>query len=99
MLSLLRSAHPQVRAVLDWELSTLGHPRLQQTAQTGQTAATAREAAFLVADGAGDCAPGTRAAAGEFDLAFLPLGSEPAGPAGGLRGSCVGASDVKKGPR
>ena len=44
--------------------------------QTGQTAATEREAAFLVADGAGDCAPGTRAAAGEFGLAFLPLGSE-----------------------
>lgn len=44
--------------------------------QSGQTAATEREAAFLVADGAGDYAPGTRAAAGEFGLSFLPLGSE-----------------------
>jgi putative molybdopterin biosynthesis protein len=41
-----------------------------------QTAATEREAAFMVASGAGDCAPGTRAAAGEFNLHFLPLGSE-----------------------
>jgi putative molybdopterin biosynthesis protein len=44
--------------------------------KAGLTAATEREAAFLVADGAGDCAPGTRAAAGEFGLHFLPLGSE-----------------------
>lgn len=41
-----------------------------------QVAATEREAAFMVASGAGDCAPGTRAAAGEFNLHFLPLGSE-----------------------
>ncbi len=44
--------------------------------EAAQTAATEREAAFMVASGAGDCAPGTRAAAGEFNLHFLPLGSE-----------------------
>jgi putative molybdopterin biosynthesis protein len=47
-----------------------------QPPATGRTAATEREAAFMVASGAGDCAPGTRAAAGEFNLHFLPLGSE-----------------------
>jgi putative molybdopterin biosynthesis protein len=41
-----------------------------------QSAATEREAAFMVASGAGDCAPGTRAAAGEFGLPFLSLGRE-----------------------
>ena len=37
---------------------------------------TEREAAGLVARGEADCAPGTRAAAGEFGLDFLPLGWE-----------------------
>lgn len=40
------------------------------------TAYTERQAAFWVREGAADCAPGTRAAAGEFGLAFLPLGQE-----------------------
>jgi excisionase family DNA binding protein len=37
---------------------------------------TEREAAGLVARGDADCAPGTRAAAAEFGLGFLPLGWE-----------------------
>jgi excisionase family DNA binding protein len=40
------------------------------------TAYTEREAAALLARGEADCAPGTRAAAGEFALDFLPLGWE-----------------------
>lgn len=35
-----------------------------------------REAAFLVRRGLADCAPGVRAAAGEFGLEFVPLGAE-----------------------
>lgn len=37
---------------------------------------TEREAAGLIARGEADCAPGTRAAAAEFGLGFLPLGWE-----------------------
>lgn len=40
------------------------------------TAYTEREAAALIARGEADCAPGTRAAAGEFALEFLSLGWE-----------------------
>ncbi len=40
------------------------------------TAHTEREAAALLARGEADCAPGTRAAAGEFGLDFLSLGWE-----------------------
>jgi len=40
------------------------------------TAHTEREAAALVAREDADCAPGTRAAAAEFGLDFLPLGWE-----------------------
>lgn len=35
-----------------------------------------REAAFLLRQGTADCAPGTRAAAGEYGLEFVPLGRE-----------------------
>ncbi|MCL4798219.1 MAG: helix-turn-helix domain-containing protein [Burkholderiales bacterium] len=41
-----------------------------------QTAYSERHAAALVAQGQADCAPGVRSAAGEFGLAFLPLGWE-----------------------
>lgn len=40
------------------------------------TALSERQAAALVAQGIADCAPGTRGAAGEFGLDFLPLGRE-----------------------
>lgn len=40
------------------------------------TALTERHAASLVAQNKADCAPGVRSAAGEFGLAFLPLGWE-----------------------
>lgn len=40
------------------------------------TALSERQAAALVAQGVADCAPGTRGAAGEFGLDFLPLGWE-----------------------
>ena len=43
---------------------------------TVATAHTEREAAALVAREDADCAPGTRAAAAEFGLDFLPLGWE-----------------------
>jgi excisionase family DNA binding protein len=43
---------------------------------TVSTALSEREAAALVAQGIADCAPGTRGAAGEFGLDFLPLGWE-----------------------
>jgi len=43
---------------------------------TVATALSERQAAALVAQGVADCAPGTRGAAGEFGLDFLPLGWE-----------------------
>jgi excisionase family DNA binding protein len=43
---------------------------------TVATALSERQAAALVAQGIADCAPGTRGAAGEFGLDFLPLGWE-----------------------
>lgn len=43
---------------------------------TVATALSERQAAGFVAQGVADCAPGTRAAAGEFGLGFLPLGWE-----------------------
>jgi putative molybdopterin biosynthesis protein len=43
---------------------------------TVATALSERQAAALVAQGIADCAPGTRGAAGEFGLNFLPLGWE-----------------------
>lgn len=43
---------------------------------TVTTALSEREAAALVAQGVADCAPGTRGAAEEFGLDFLPLGWE-----------------------
>jgi excisionase family DNA binding protein len=39
-------------------------------------AATERQAAFLLRQGAADCAPGARSAAGEFGLGFVTLGQE-----------------------
>lgn len=44
--------------------------------RTAALAHTERQAAFLVRSGAADCAPGTRAAAGEFGLGFLALDQE-----------------------
>jgi molybdate-binding protein len=41
-----------------------------------QHAHSEREAAFLLRQGLADCAPGVRAAAGEFGLDFIPLGWE-----------------------
>lgn len=40
------------------------------------TTYTERQAAYWVREGIADCAPGTRAAAGEFGLGFLSLGHE-----------------------
>lgn len=52
------------------------HGIAPQSLDMAETAYSERYAAGLVARGLVDCAPGVRAAAGEFNLGFLPLGWE-----------------------
>jgi excisionase family DNA binding protein len=52
------------------------HNVVFQALDVGETALSERHAATLVAQRLADCAPGVRAAATEFGLAFLPLGWE-----------------------
>lgn len=70
----MRQAGAGSRHFLESALASRGFSAADCTAVA--TAHTEREAAGIVARDDADCAPGTRAAAAEFGLDFLPLGWE-----------------------